>query len=167
MGFEELLGVNPWTAAFTLLNTVALFLVLKHYLFGPVMEMIRSRQQEIDDMYRDASDAKQRAGELESEYQTKLSEAVQTGERIVKEATARGHAREEEIVSKANREAAAILDKASQDIAMEKKKAVNEAKSEISGLALEIAGKVVGKSLTDSDQAGLVDSFIEELGDGV
>lgn len=167
MGFEELLGVNPWTAAFTLANTIALFLVLKYKLFGPVMEMIRQRQQEIDDMYRDAGEAKQRAGELESEYQLKLSEAVQTGERIVKEATARGHAREEEIISKANQEASAILDKASQDIAMEKKKAVNEAKSEISGLALAIAGKVVGKSLTEDDQAGLVDSFIEELGDGV
>lgn len=167
MGFEEFIGVNLWTALFVLLNTLTIFFVGRKYLFGPVSRMIESRQQEIDDMYRDASDAKQRAGELESEYQTKLSEAVQTGERIVKEATARGHAREEEIVSKANREAAAILDKASQDIAMEKKKAVNEAKSEISGLALEIAGKVVGKSLTDSDQAGLVDSFIEELGDGV
>jgi len=167
VGFEELLGVNPWTALFTLANTVALFWVLKYKLFGPVLEMIRQRQQEIDDMYRDAGEAKQRAGELESEYEKKLSEAVQTGEKIVKEATARGHAREEEIVAKANREAAAIMDKASQDIAREKKKAVDEAKGEISELALAIAGKVVGKSLTDSDQAGLVDSFIEELGDGV
>ena len=33
MGFEELLGVNPWTALFTLANTVALFLVLKKFLF--------------------------------------------------------------------------------------------------------------------------------------
>ena len=49
----------------------------------------------------------------------------------------------------------------------EKKKAVNEAKDEISGLAMDIAQKVVGRSLNTGDQTRLIDQFIEELGDGV
>ena len=43
MGFEAFLGVNPWTALFTLANTVTLFLVLKKVLFKPVMKMIEDR----------------------------------------------------------------------------------------------------------------------------
>lgn len=166
MGFEELLGVNPWTAAFTLANTIALFLVMKKFLFKPVMKMIEDRQQEIDDLYTQAGQAKENASAMEQEYKQKLSQATQTGEQIVKEATARGQARQEEIIRQANETADAIRTKAEADVAREKKKALNEAKDELASLAVDIAGKVVGHSLTENDQSVLVDRFIAELGDG-
>ncbi len=165
MGFEELLGVNPWTALFTLANTVALFLVMKKYLFGPVMKIITQRQQEIDDLYADAGKDRQQAQQLRTEYQQKLAAAQQTSEQLVKEAVARGQARQEDILRQANAEADAIRQKAQADIAREKKKAINDAKNEIAGLAVDIAGKVVGHSLDAEDQASLVDQFIEELGE--
>lgn len=167
MGFEELLGVNPWTALFTLANTVALFLVMKKFLFKPVMKIIEERQQEIDGMYKDAGEAKEQAQALQAEYQEKLSAAQETSERLVKEAVARGQHREEEIIRQANQEASAILEKASADIALEKKKAINDAKDEISDIALAIAGKVVGRELNNDDQSELIDHFINELGDNV
>lgn len=167
MGPGEFLNINVFTALFTLVNTIALFLVLKKFLFKPVMKMITDRQQEIDDMYTDAGDAKQQAQQLRSEYETKLRDAQQTGERLVKEAVARGQAREEEILRQAHDQADAIRQKAEADIAREKKKAINDAKDEIAGLAMDIAGKVVGKSLNESDQSALVDQFIDELGGGL
>ena len=86
---------------------------------------------------------------------------------MVKEAVARGQNREEEIIRQANADAAAIMDKAAADIAMEKKKAINDAKDEISGMAMAIAEKVVARELTVADQSKLVDEFINELGDQV
>lgn len=166
-GFEELLGVNFWTALFVLLNTLAIFFVAKKFLFQPVMKIIKDRQDEIDGMYQAAGDARKQAEDMRGEYQQKLTAAQQTSERIVKEAVSRGQAREEEILRKANADAAAIMDKASADIALEKKKAINDAKDEISGLAMAIAGKVVGRELNEADQKDLIDSFIDNLGDGV
>ena len=165
--FESFIGVNFWTALFTLLNFLALFFVAKHFLIGPVMQLIQARQKEIDDLYADADNAKAEAQALQSEYQLKLENAQATSERIVKEAVARGQAREEEILRNANQQADAIRSKASADIAMEKKKAVNEAKDEISVMAIAIAGKVVGRELNAADHSRLVDAFIDELGDGV
>lgn len=165
--FEDFIGINLWTALFTLLNTLTVIFVGTKFLFKPVMKMIQDRQQEIDDLYQDADCAKQQAAALEEEYTQKLSAAQATSERLVKEAMARGQRREEEIIQKANADAAAIMDKASADIAMEKKKAINDAKNEISDLALTIAGKVVGRELKQADQTDLIDRFIEELGDGV
>lgn len=165
--FESFLGVNPWTALFILLNTLTIYFVAKKFLFKPVMKIITDRQQEIDDMYLAAGQAQEQAEALQSEYQQKLLEAQATSERIVKEAVNRGQNREEEILRKANEEAAAILDKASSDIAMEKKKAINDAKDEISDLAMAIAGKVVGRELTADDQGDLIDRFIDQLGDEV
>ena len=167
MGPGEFLNINFFTALFTLVNTIALFLVLKHFLFQPVMNMIEDRQKEIDDMYSEADNAKTSAKAMEAEYKQKLSNAVETGDRIVKEAVARAQSREEEIIRNANAEASAIMDKASADIAQEKKKAINDAKNEISGLAMAIAGKVVERELTAADQELLIDRFIDELGGSV
>ena len=165
--FESFLGVNPWTALFILLNTLTIFFVAKHFLFGPVMKIIADRQKEIDDMYADAGSAKEQAQAMQEEYQQKLATAQQTSERIVKEAVARGQTREEEIIRKANEEAAAIMDKASADIEMEKKKAINDAKDEIAGLSMAIASKVVARELNADDQKDLIDRFIDELGENV
>lgn len=164
--FEAFLGVNLWTALFALANLIFLVLVMKKFLYGPVLKIIEERQKEIDNLYSDANQAKESALALQSEYQQKLSSAAQTSEKLVKEAVARGQSREEEILRQANAEAAAILDKAAADVAREKKKAVNDAKDEISVIAMAIAGKVVGRELSGADQSRLVDSFIEELGEG-
>ena len=163
--FEAFVGVNFWTALFILLNTLIIFFVARKFLFGPVMKIITDRQKEIDDMYTQAGNARDEAAKLQSEYEDKLSAAAATSERLVKEATIRAQSREEEIIRQANERAEAIRTKASADIAQEKKKAINDAKDEISVIALAIAGKVVGRELGAQDQSKLVDSFIEELGE--
>ena len=163
--FESFIGINFWTAFFVLMNTLAIFFVAKKFLFVPVKNMIDSRQKEIDAMYDQAGAAKAEAEALQNEYKEKLAVAQQTSDRMVKEAVARGQNHQDEIISQANAEARAILDKAAADIAQEKKKAINDAKNEISALAMAIAEKVVGRELNDVDQSKLVDEFIEELGD--
>ena len=167
MGTEGFINVNFWTALFTLLNFLLVLFVGKKFLYGPVLKMIHDRQKEIDDMYDAAGAAKQQAQSLQQEYQQKLNDASATADRMVQQAVTRAQSREEEILRKANADAAAIMDKANADIALEKKKAVNDAKNEISGLALAIAGKVVEKELSGEDQSAMIDRFINELGDQV
>ena len=163
--FEAFVGVNFWTALFILLNTLIIYFVAKKFLFGPVMKIIADRQKEIDDLYADANAAVSNATAMEAEYKEKLCAANETGERLVKEAVARGQNREEQIIRAANAEANAIREKAAADIAMEKKKAINDAKNEISGMAVAIAEKVVGRELNAADQEKLVDEFISTLGE--
>ena len=165
--FEAFIGVNFWTALMTLGNFLLVLFVGRKFLYSPVLQMIQARQKEIDDMYAIAGEAKQQAEALRADYQQKLTVAQATSDRIVKEAVARGQAREEAILRNANAEAAAILDRTSDRITQEKKKAINDAKNEISGLVMAIAVKVVGRTLTAADHSKLVDSFIDELGDQV
>ena len=163
--FESFIGVNFWTALFVLLNTLAIFFVARKYLFNPITKLIKERQDEIDGMYRDANAAKDEALAMEAEYKEKLAQAQATGQRMVKEATERGQRREEEILRQANEEAEAIMAKANADIAREKKKALNDAKNEISDIAMAIAEKVVGREVNRADHTALVDGFIDRLGE--
>ena len=163
--FESFIGVNFWTALFVLLNTIALFLVMKKFLIGPILKMISDRQAEIDGMYQEAENARVQANAMKDDYAQKLEAANETSQRIVQEAVIRGQNREDEILRDARNQASAIMDKAYADIAQEKKKAMNDAKDEISGMAMAIAEKVVGRSLQEADQQRLVEQFIEELGE--
>ena len=51
------------------------------------------------------------------------------------------------------------------DIAQERKKAVNEVKDEIGGIAMEIASKVVEREIKEEDHKDLIDEFIKNVGE--
>lgn len=164
-GFESFVGIDPWTALFTFCNMMITFAVLKKFLFKPVKKMIDDRQAEIDTMYADADAAKRKAAELEQEYQQHLQNIRDERDTLLREATARAQKREEEIVGEARAEAAALRAAAEADIAQERKKAVNDLKNEIGGIAVDIAGKVVEREINETDHKALIDEFIRNVGD--
>ena len=166
-GFENFIGLNPWTALFTLCNLVITFLILRKFLFKPVKKMIDSRQKEIDDLYTDAGAAKSEAEAMRSDYEQKLLEARQTSAEILRQAQSDADAKGEEILRQARSDADALRDKARSDIALEKKKALNDIKSDISQIALDIAEKVVEKEINAADQQALIEEFIRNMGDEV
>ena len=164
-GFESFVGVNPWTALFTFCNMLITFAVLKHFLFKPVKQMIDDRQQEIDTMYADAAQAKQKAASLEEEYQEHLKSIKAEQDAMLRDATIRAQKREEEIIDAARSAAQAIRTAAEAEMAQERKKAVNDLKNEIGGIAVEIASKVVEREINKSDHQALIDEFIRNVGD--
>lgn len=164
-GFESFVGVNPWTALFTFCNMLITFAVLKHFLFQPVKKMIDARKKEVDDMYADADAAKQKAAALEAEYQRHLDDIREERDSLMRETAARAHRQEEEIVAGARAEAERIRAAAEADIAQERKKAVVELKSEIGGMAADIAGKMVEREIREEDHRRLIDEFIENVED--
>lgn len=164
-GFESFVGIDPWTALFTFCNMMITFAVLKKFLFKPVKKMIDDRQAEIDTMYADADAAKHKAAALEQEYQQHLQSIRDERDTLLREATARAQKREEEIVGEARAEAAALRAVAEADIAQERKKAVNDLKNEIGGIAVDIAGKVVEREINETDHKALIDEFIRNVGD--
>ena len=164
-GFESFVGIDPWTALFTFCNMMITFAVLKKFLFKQVKKMINHHKAEIDTMYADADAAKQKAAELEQEYQQHLQSIRDERDTLLREATARAQKREEEIVGEARAEAAALRAAAEADIAQERKKAVNDLKNEIGGIAVDIAGKVVEREINETDHKALIDEFIRNVGD--
>lgn len=164
-GFEQFIGFNPWTALFTLLNLIITFFMLKKFLFKPVKKMIDDRQQEIDGMYADAEAKNAEAELLRSDYAAKLDSAKEESAALISDAKLSAQQTSDEIIRSAKDEATAIKQKAMQDIALEKKKALNEVKDDISDIAIQIAEKVVEKELKADEQSVLIEEFIEKIGD--
>ncbi len=162
-GFESVVGVNFWTALFTLLNMVITFLLLKKFLFKPVKKMIDDRQAEIDGMYADANEAKNKALESETLYAEKLRDAHTEASAIISRAAQTAREKGDAIVADARQEAARMKEKAEEDIRLEQKKAVNQMKDEISGIAVAIASKIAEKELREEDHTALIEEFIANL----
>ena len=165
MSFESIVGVNPWTALATFCNMIITFLILRHFLFKPVKKMIDDRQKDIDDLYADAGRAKEEAQALEEDYRQHLAAAKSERDEILREAVTRAAAKEREILAEANAQADAIREKAQADIAQERKKAVNELKNDLSGIAIDIAEKVTEKEISEKDHEALIEDFIRKMGD--
>ncbi len=164
-GFEQIIGINPWTALWTFCNMIITFLILKKFLFKPVKKMIDDRQKEIDDMYSDAEHSKAEAAKLQADYEAHLSSARAERDEIMADAVSRARKREQEIIADAKKDAAAIMTKAEADIAQERRKALNEVKNEITSISVSIAETVVEREISEADHERLVMDFIGKLGE--
>ena len=163
--FESFIGVNFWTALFVLLNTLAIFFVAKKFLVVPVLKIIADRQKEIDDLYAEGETARTEANNLRDEYTQKLAETKQEAAQLISQAQNTAQKRSDEIIAAARQESEAIKDKAFADIELEKKKARDELKGEISVIAMDIATKVVEREINAGDHTALIDGFIDGMGD--
>lgn len=162
--FESFVGVNFWTMIFAWVNLLILYVFLKKLLFVPMKKMIDDRQKEIDDMYSDAESAKDGAAQLKNEYEEKISHAESESEEILKNALRRAQLKEEEILKGANEEASRVLERAEEQIALEKKRALNEVKNEVSSMAIGIASAVIERDVSESEHRDLIDDFINNIG---
>ncbi len=163
--FESFVGVNVWTMLFAWCNLLILYLFLKKILFVPMKNMIDSRQKEIDDMYHNAKEAETEANAMRDSYEEKLSSANEESEEILKTALRRAQLKEEEIIRDAQTEAARIHERAEEQIALEKKRALAEVKDEVSGMAVELAGAIIGREVSEKEHSEFIDSFIDNVGE--
>ena len=159
----ELISLNIWHVIATIANLLILTLIIKKFLFKPVQKILAERKGQVDDIYKNAEEAAAKAEEDKKLYSEKLENARDEADTIVKAATQRADRLGEEIIEDAHRKAADAMKKAEDDIALEKKKAMNELKNEISEISVQIAENVVGREISADDHRDMIDSFIENL----
>lgn len=163
---QELVGIIPWTFVATLGNLFLQVYLIKRFLFKPVNEMLEKRRALADAQIREAEAAKAEAQAIKSEYETNMQEAKNKANEILTAAQKTAAVQSEEILKEASKQAAAMKVKAENDIAQEKRKAVNDIKNEIGGMAMEIAGKVIEREISEEDHTKLIDEFIANVGEG-
>lgn len=165
--YQSLVAVNPVTLIAQICNLFITLFVFKKLFWNKVLDILDQRRTAADKEITDAQAAKAEAMTIKATYEENMRQSKAKADALLVNAQQTATVRGEEIIQDAQRTAVQIKQKAEADIAQEKKKAINDAKNEISEMALAIAGKVVGRELNAADQQSLVDSFINGLGDSV
>ena len=152
-------------ALFLAVNIFLLFLVASYFLFNPVRNLLKKRQDMIEADIEAAKKDKEDAAVLKSEYDEKIKAADKDADMILAEARKKGLAKEEQIIEEAKAEAGRIIDRANNEIELEKKRAADDMKKEIIAVATAMASKVVSGKIDADIQESLVDDTLNEMGD--
>ena len=139
--------------------------MMKALIFKPVQKILEERQAAVDQTMQDAEDARSRAEAAETEYTEKLANAKEESAAMLRNATRKAQQRSDEIVAQAKAEAAGILQHNRDELERERRRAESALRSEVSGLAVMVAEKVVEREINQEDHARLIDEFIDSVGD--
>ena len=163
--YQALITLDGWTFLAQICNLMIQLVIFKKFLLKPIKQVIADRKAKADSEIADAQKLRTKAEAMKAEYEQNLQNARTEANQIVTAAQKTATARSEEIVGEARAQAAALKQKAEADIAQERKKAVNEVKDEIGGIAMEIASKVVEREISEKDHKDLIDEFIKNVGE--
>ena len=163
--YQALITLDGWTFVAQICNLMIQLVIFKKFLLKPIKQVIADRKAKADSEIADAQKLRTEAEAMKAEYEQNLQNARTEANQIVATAQKTATARSEEIVGEARAQAAALKQKAEADIAQERKKAVNEVKDEIGGIAMEIASKVVEREISEKDHKDLIDEFIKNVGE--
>ena len=163
--YQALITLDGWTFLAQICNLMIQLVIFKKFLLKPIKQVIADRKAKADSEIADAQKLRTEAEAMKAEYEQNLQNARTEANQIVASAQKTATARGEEIVGEARAQAAALKQKAEADIAQERKKAVNEVKDEIGGIAMEIASKVVEREIREADHKDLIDEFIKNVGE--
>ena len=163
--YQALITLDGWTFLAQICNLMIQLVIFKKLLLNPVKKVIAERKAKADNQIADAEKLRTEAEAMKAEYEQNLQNARTEANQIVAAAQKTAAARSEELLGEARAQAAALKQKAEADIAQERKKAVNEVKDEIGGIAMEIASKVVEREIREEDHKDLIDEFIKNVGE--
>ena len=148
-----MLHVDP-NIFWTVVNLLILFILLRIFLFKPVLGMIEKRKAAIEGTLSDADQKNAAAQALKQQYESSLKDAKQESFQIVSDAKDRAQVQYNQIIDKAN--AAAEADR---------EKILKDAQSELASVALAAASKLLGTTVDAKANKAMLDAFLAEAGD--
>lgn len=150
---------------YTIINLVVLFLLLRHFLFTPVMNIMEQRRKLIEDGLKHAQEAQDDANRMKQEYEKALSGAKQESVQMIEDARRNAKAEYDRIVGQAGDEAGSIIESARETVRIERDKTMQELQSQIANLAVASAARIIGRKTEDQGNQDLYDQFLKEAGE--
>lgn len=140
------------------------FLILKKFAWGPVLKMLREREDSITKALESAQEAREGLTGLKLEHEKMLSEAHAERDLLIAEA----RQIREQLITKARDEAALeterLMEKARKQIESEKLAAINEIRQQVASLSVDIAEKILTRELSDrTQQETLIQEQLSDL----
>ena len=148
---------------FYIVTFIILMLLVKHFAWGPVTDMMKKRADKIASDIDNAARSRENAEKMAAKRQAELQNSRQEAADIVSNAKKSAETQRAQIVEAAQNDAQALKQQAQQDADQARRDALNGAKDDVANLSIEIASKLIQKELKANDQKELIDSYIEGL----
>jgi F-type H+-transporting ATPase subunit b len=141
-----------------------LFVLLWKFAFPPITKMLDQRAETIRESLEKSEETRVEAQRLLDEYKVQMVEARGEAAKVIEQGRKVAETMREDVLAKANYEAAAIVAKAREEIEAEKRAAIAELRASVADLSVQVAGKVIGATLTDKEHRALIERYVAEVG---
>lgn len=160
------LGINLGYLFVQIFNFLIMFVVLRAWVYRPIINAIENRRRSLEQGLEDAriasearANAEREAGKILAEAQTKASE-------IVREATTRAESAGKDILKMAEADSEKIRLDARTESEEERIRMLSDVRSQIAVLAMAATHKLVGDVLDEKKQRTLIDEFFSGVKEG-
>ena len=156
------LGINIPVLIGQILSFTFLIIMLKVFVYGPVLKMLDERRERIREGLSAADRGREQAIEAERQAQEQIEAARREGQQIVAQAQQIGQRLQEEARQQAQQQQEAMLERARSEIALERDSAIAELRREFADLTITAAEKVIGQSLDRTAHQRLIEQALAE-----
>jgi F-type H+-transporting ATPase subunit b len=163
MGFLKDFGFEPILLIAQIVNFVILLLLLKRFLYKPVLGMLEKRRNQIAEGLKNAQEMEKKLAETKIEQERILSEAGKKAQAYIEEAKSAAEDFRVRSAAETKAQVEAMLHKAKEAIEMERGKMRAELREELVDLVVKMTSKVAGKTLTDQDHSRLSQAVLKEI----
>ena len=132
---------------FTIINLLVLYVLMKRFLFGPIIKVMDERKAMIDQQFAGAKEMEDNARELESKYEDALKSAKEESYQIMEQARKEAKIQSERTVEDTAARVDAMLAKAQEDIRNERENAMRQMESDVASLAMGLPPKSLAKTM--------------------
>jgi len=151
---------------FQLAAFIILLALLRKYAFGPLMNVMKQREEHVASEIESAEQNHQEAKKLAEEQRELLKKSRTEAAELIENARKLGEEQKESIIQAAREEANRLKEAAKQEIVQEKEQAVTALREQVASLSVLVASKVIEKELSLKDQEKLINEYIQEVGEG-
>jgi F-type H+-transporting ATPase subunit b len=159
-------GINGGDIVFQLVMFIILLALLKKFAWGPLMGIMKQREDHISNEINAAEQSRKETSKLLEEQRELLKQARTEAQELIENAKKQGDVQREEIMLAARAEAERVKESAKREIEQQKEQAVAAIRDQVASLSVLIASKVIEKELTAADQEKLINEYIQGAGEG-
>ncbi len=163
----EALGINLGFLGMQILLFIILFMVMKGYLYEPMLKALDERKARITKGLEDAREAAVARDSADAEAKKILDAARGEAATIRANATVQAEETAKAIEAKANEDAKATVDAAAAAAGEERDRVLSDMRGQISSLAIAAANKLVGEALDENRQRAIIADFFAKTPAGL
>lgn len=162
----EKLGLNLGYLLLQIFNFLILFVVLRVWVYKPILKMLAAREKKIAQGLEDARVAAEARSDAEKDAARIMADAQAQANKIVREATVRAESAAKEVRAAAEAEAARTREAALAEAGQERNRILGDLRGQVAALSIAAAQKLIGEALDEKRQHALIDEFFSGIRSG-
>ena len=159
----EKLGIQPIQLLAQVFNFLILMILLKKYLYKPILKMLEDRKKQIEAGLRTRKAAKQKLEAAEKKKADIINKAKLEAGQILEEAKKIGKKLEKDIIEKAEKQAVEVIKKGKKELELERVQMEKQLQKQTVDIAMAMVEKVLQQSLTDQDQQTIINKKLKDF----